>query len=262
MTKLRKASVMLCGILLTAVVMTGNVFAAGYKVVANDSLYKIGQLFNTNVSTLKSDNGLTSDEIRPGQVLNVRALTYTVKTGDSLYIVSQKNGVALNSLRKANNKWDNYLYPGQKLVLPGKTTTAGTSTTSTSAASGSAVIAFSESDVDQLARLITAEAENQPYDAKVGVGAVVVNRVQSKEFPNSIRSVIYQVIDGYYQFTPVENGYINKPASADAKKAAYAALYGSDPSNDSLFYFDDSATNKWLWSKPIKAYIGNMVFVY
>ncbi|MBZ0100465.1 MAG: LysM peptidoglycan-binding domain-containing protein, partial [Taibaiella sp.] len=251
MTRLRKASVLLCGVLLSAVIMTSNVFAAGYKVVANDSLYKIGALFNTGISTLKSDNGLTSDEILPGQVLSIRALTYTVKTGDSLYIVSQKNGVPLYSLRKANNKWDNSLYPDQKLLLPGKTATEG----------GNAVIPFTQSDVDLLARLITAEAENQPYDAKVGVGAVVVNRVQSQEFPNNIKSVIYQVIDGYYQFTPVENGYINNPASSDAKKAAYAALYGSDPSKDSLFYFDDSATNKWLWSKPIRAYIGKMVFV-
>ncbi len=251
MTKLRKASVLLCGVLLSAVILTSNVFAAaGYKVVANDSLYNIGTLFNTSVSTIKSDNGLTSDEIRPGQVLSIRALTYTVKAGETLYIVSQKNGVPLYSLRKANNKWDDLLYPGQKLLLPGKVTAAP-----------KAVISYTQSDVDLLARLITAEAENQPYDAKVAVGAVVINRVQSKEFPDSIKSVIYQVINGYYQFTPVENGYINKPASADAVNAAYAALGGSDPSKDALFYFDDSATNKWLWSKPIHAYIGKMVFV-
>ncbi|NJD02411.1 MAG: LysM peptidoglycan-binding domain-containing protein [Ruminiclostridium sp.] len=252
MTRFKKTSVLLCSILLTVLIMAGNVFAAAYKVVANDSLYKIGTLFNTSVSTIRSDNGLTSDLILPGQELSVRALTYTVKSGDSLYTISQKNGVPLYSLRKANNKWDNTLYPGQKLLLPGKTATE----------SGNAVIAFTQSDVDLLARLITAEADNQPYDAKVGVGAVVVNRVRSQDFPNSIKSVIYQVIGGYYQFTPVENGYINNPASADAKKAAYAALYGSDPSKGSLFYFDDSATNKWLWSKPIRAYIGKMVFVY
>jgi spore germination cell wall hydrolase CwlJ-like protein len=255
MTKLGKASVLLCGVLMSAVIMTSNVFAAGYKVVENDSLYKIGTLFNSSVSTIKSDNKLASDEINPGQILAVRAQTYTVKAGDSLYIVSQKNGVPLYSLRKANNKWDNSLYPGQSLLLPGKTAAAA-------APASNAVISYTQSEVDLLARLITAEAENQPYDAKVGVAAVVVNRVQSLEFPNSIKSVIYQVINGYYQFTPVENGFINKPASADAIKAAYEALSGRDPSKDSLFYFDDSATNKWLWSKPIRAYIGRMVFVY
>ena len=252
MNKLKKASVFLCGVLLSTVLLSSNVFAAGYKVVADDSLYKIGSLFDTSTATIKSDNGLKSEEIYPGQILGVRALTYTVKPGDSLYIVSQKNGVPLYSLRKANNKWDNTLYPNQKLLLPGKPEADLSKT----------VISCTQSEVDLLARLITAEADNQPYDAKVGVGAVVVNRVQSQEFPNNISSVIYQVINGFYQFTPVENGYINKPASADAKKAANAALYGSDPSKGSLFYFDDSTTNKWLWSKPIKARIDKMVFVY
>lgn len=252
MSKLKKAAALICGVLLSAVIFANSVFAADYKVAANDSLYIIGKLFGTSAAAIKSDNGLTSDVIYPGQVLSVRALTYTVKTGDTLYLISQRYGVTLYSLRKANNKWDNNLYPGQKLLIPG----------SSAAEAGSPVIPFTQSDFDLLARLITAEADGEPYEAKVGVGAVVVNRVISKEFPNTISSVIYQVINGFYQFTPVENGYINNPASADAKKAAYAALYGSDPSKGSLFYFDDSATNKWLWSKPIRAYIGRMVFVY
>ncbi len=244
------------GILLTAAIFSNGVFAASYKVTSDDSLYKIGTLFNTSAATIMNDNGLRSDEIYPGQVLDVRASTYTVKDGDSLYLIAKNYGVSLGSLRKANNKWDNALYAGQKLLLP------GTAASTASKTASNAAISYSQSDVDLLARLITAEAEGEPYNAKVGVGAVVVNRVQSGEFPNSISSVIYQVIDGYYQFTPVENGYINKPASADAKKAAYAALYGSDPSNGALFYFDDSATNKWLWSKPLMARIGHMVFVY
>jgi spore germination cell wall hydrolase CwlJ-like protein len=109
--------------------------------------------------------------------------------------------------------------------------------------------------------LITAEATGQPFNAKVGVGAVVVNRVQSKEWPNSINSVINQVIGEYYQFSPVKNGHINKPASKVARKAAWTAIKGGDPSNGAMFYFDDSSTNQWMWSKPHTAYIGNMVFV-
>ncbi len=90
---------------------------------------------------------------------------------------------------------------------------------------------------------------------------MVINRIKSSQFPNSISSVIYQKSDGYYQFTPVVNGWINKPATEASKKAAKEALYGSDPSKGALYYFDDSATNKWLWSKPITARIGNMVYV-
>lgn len=121
-------------------------------------------------------------------------------------------------------------------------------------------VSYSKSDLDLLARLITAEASAEPFNAKVAVGSVIINRIKSHTFANSIRSVIYEVSDGYYQFTPVLNGWINKPATADSKKAAYTALYGKDQSKGSLYYFDNTTKNTWLWSKPIKARIGNLVF--
>lgn len=237
---------------LISIFLASPAFAANYTVKTGDTLYKISQLFNTNVGRLTSDNKLNGSMIYPGQVLIVPAATYKVSYGDTMYLISQKYGVSLYSLRQANNKWDNYLYPGQKLIIP---------TTNQSSSSG-AVIPYTSSEFDLLARLITAEADSQPYNAQVAVGAVVINRVKSTEFPNTTSSVIYQVINGLYQFTPVENGWINKPASETAKSAAYDALHGVDPSHGALFYFDDSATSKWMWSQPIAARIGRMVYTY
>lgn len=251
----KKVTAFFVGLFVSAVLLANSAFAASYTVVANDTLNKIGSNFNTSAGTVMSDNGLKSTVIYPGQVLYVRADTCTVKSGDTLYLIAKKYGISLYNLRKANNKWNDILYPGQKLAIPGATASA-------SSTAGKAVVSYSQSDYDLLARLITAEADGQPYNAQVGVGAVVVNRVLNDRFPKTISSVIYQVDTGYYQFTPVENGFINKPATDTAKKAAYDALHGSDPSNGALYYFDDSATNKWLWSKPLKAYIGHMVFVY
>lgn len=234
-------------------------YGASYTVQKEDSLYRIGLMFNTSAGTIIDDNRLSGTAIYPGQVLAVRARTYTVKYGDTLYLIAQKSGVSLGLLRKANNKWDNMIYPGQALIIP-------VATGALPAASGQAaktVIPYTEAELDLLARLVKAEAEGEPYAARVGVAAVVVNRVQSSLFPDSIASVIYEVSDnGYYQFTPVENGYINKSASQADRSAAIEALQGSDPSNGALYYFDDSATNKWLWSKPLKAKIGRMVYVY
>lgn len=259
MNRLKKSAVFLAGVLASMVLLANTAYAASYTVVSNDSLYKIGTLFNTTADTIISDNNLKSSTIQPGQVLYVKAETYTVKSGDTMYFIAKDHEIALTSLRKANNKWDDRIIPSQKLTIPPKpaagNTIAGSSGTS-------AVISYTQSDLDLLARLITAEATGEPYSAMVGVGAVVVNRVRNDAYPKSISSVINQVDGGYYQFTPVENGWINNPATDDAKKAAYAALYGSDPSNSALYYFDDSATNKWLWSKPITARIGHMVFVY
>jgi spore germination cell wall hydrolase CwlJ-like protein len=195
-------------------------------------------------------------------VLNVPSGTYTVKSGDTLYIISQRLGISLYSLRKINNKWDNMIYPGQKLIVPaaGSAQNQAPAQTSGKILSKSGVY-YTQADLDLLARLVNAEAQGEPYSAQVGVAAVVLNRVKDSYFPNTISGVIYQKIESYYQFTPVENGWINRTATQEARNAAYEALNGSDPSHGALFYFDDSATNKWLWSKPILAYIGHMVFV-
>lgn len=234
--------------------------AATYTVVKGDSLYTIGQLFGTTSSNVMSQNGLNSTVIYPGQKLYVSADVYTVQKGDSLYLIAKKHGISLYSLRKANGKWDNMIYVGQKIIIPKSVSVTTPSTGSTTTNKGA--IPYTQSDLDLLARLITAEANTQPYTAKVAVGAVVVNRVQDSRFSNTISGVIYEKSSGYYQFTPVENGMINKPASQDALKAAYEALNGADPTNGALYFFDNSATNKWLWSKPIALTSGKMVYVY
>ncbi len=231
-------------------------YGASYTVAKGDSLYTIGELFNTTSTAIMEENHLTGTMIFPGQQLNVPSDTYTVQSGDTLYLIAKGAGITLDVLRKVNNKWDNDIYPGQILLLPMET--------SENDIVKSSVIPYTTTDaeVDLLARLITAEADGEPYQAKVGVGSVVLNRIIDSCFPDTIEDVIYEKSYGYYQFTPVENGFIYKPASEDAIKAAYDALNGADPSNGAIFYFDDSATNKWLWSRPLAARIGKMVFVY
>lgn len=268
MKRFNKAGFLSFGILLSVTFNTIPVSAANYTVQKDDSLYKIGRLFDMSVKNIKSDNKLKSNTVYPGQKIKVNAKAYKVKKGDSLFLIGKRNKIALGALRKANNKWNDKIEPGQKLLLPGKTVTpkAKKATIKTSTAkkksASKGVISYTQKELDLLARLITAEASTQPYDAMVGVGAVVVNRVQSKEWPGNITKVINHVPAGYYQFTPVLNGTIKKPATATAKKAAKAALNASDPSKGAMFYFDDSATNIWLWSKPLASKIGNMVFVY
>lgn len=258
MIKLSKITTALLAVSLT-VLTAHSAKAANYRVVSGDSLYTIGKTFATNTYTIKNTNNLKSDIIYPGQVLNVPAKTYTVKSGDSLYLIAKRHGVSLNALRKANNYWTDTIYVGQTLLLPG---TSAVPTDANAAKPSAGVIPYTESDLDLLARLVHAEAQGQPYKAQVAVAAVVVNRVQSSDWPNTIRNVIYHKSAGYYQFTPVVNGWINKPASAAARQAALEALKGADPTKGAEFYFDDSTKNTWLWSKPVALRVGNMVFSY
>lgn len=231
--------------------------AATYKVVSGDSLYTISKLFNANSSSIMQSNNLNSTMIFSGQVLNVPGSEYTVKSGDTLYLIAKKFGISLFNLRLANHYWADYIYPNQVLVIPNTN-----SYSNSSSSSFTSVIPYTESEVDLLARLINAEAQGEPYKAKVAVGAVVVNRVKSSSWPNTINDVIYQKINGYYQFSPVLNGWINKPATAESRQAAIDALKGIDPTNGAQFYFDDSTTNTWLWSKPVALRVDNMVFSY
>lgn len=116
---------------------------------------------------------------------------------------------------------------------------------------------LSSSDLNLLSRLIHAEARGEPYTGQVAVGAVVLNRVKSSSFPNSIAGVIYQ--SG--AFSVVNDGQINLTPNETAKKAARDAMNGWDPSYGSIYYFNPAtATSKWIWSRPHVITIGKHRF--
>ena len=161
---------------------------------------------------------------------------YIVKSGDTLSAIAQKNGESLSTLRHANNKWNNSIFPGQ--VLKVSVTTSATVKKTVSSSKTIAPIAkkYTASDLSLLARLIDAEAGGESYNAKVAVGAVVMNRVKSSRFPNTISAVINQKYNGSYQFTCVQNGNIKRPATASDVKAAISALSGTNPVKNALFF--------------------------
>ncbi len=117
----------------------------------------------------------------------------------------------------------------------------------------------SASDVQLLARAINGEARGESYEGQVAVGAVILNRVKSPNFPNSIAGVIYQP----GAFTAVSDGQINVPIANNATvvKAAQDALNGWDPTNGAIYYFNpDTATSSWIWSRPLIKTIGKHRF--
>ncbi len=115
----------------------------------------------------------------------------------------------------------------------------------------------SNQDLYLLAKLINAEARGETYKGQVAVGAVVLNRVKSSSFPNTISGVIYQP----YAFTCVNDGQINYSPSQSAISAAKDALNGWDPTNGCIYYYNPKiATSKWIYSRPTVITIGNHVF--
>lgn len=115
------------------------------------------------------------------------------------------------------------------------------------------------SDIQLMARAINGEARGEPYEGKVAVGAVILNRVKDSKFPNSISGVIYQP----GAFTAVSDGQINQPIKEESTvyKAAQDAKNGWDPTGGCIYYFNpQTATNKWIWSRPHVKTIGKHRF--
>lgn len=269
--------------------LASSAFAATYTTVSGDSLYKISQVFNTTITNLVSDNNLTTTNLDIGQDLLVPCKSYIVQKGDTLFLIARNYNTPLAALRRANNIYTDYIDIGQELNIPVSKPEASVATQSVTKAPATTPIVsetkataptvtevavvtptvseapaatYSASDLDLLSRLIMAETQSESYDAKVAVGAVVMNRVKSEFFPSTISEVIYQTINGYVQFTPVSNGWINNPADSDSIKAAKEALSGVDSTNGALFYFDNTTTNTWLLSKPVSIKIDSMIYVY
>ena len=160
---------------------------------------------------------------------------YGTQTVNAVKYFQRKNGLTVDGIAGPNTLKAMGIY---------------TSTSSSSTASNS-------NDVNLLSRLMYGEARGEPYTGQVAVGAVVLNRVRSSSFPNTISGVIYQ--SG--AFNVVSDGQINLTPNSTAKKAAQDALNGWDPSYGAIYYFNPStATNKWIWSRPMTITIGKHRF--
>ena len=131
--------------------------------------------------------------------------------------------------------------------------TLGTGSSGGSGSTGN----VSESDLNLLARCVYGESRGEPYTGQVAVAAVVLNRVRSSKFPNTIKGVIYQA----GAFTAVSDGQINLTPNQSAYNAARDALAGWDPTGGCLYYYNpDTATSSWIWSLTVHIKIGNHNF--
>ena len=162
---------------------------------------------------------------------------YGSKTVSAVKKFQQKNGLSVDGIAGPKT-----------LSAMGIQSSSGGSSSSTT---------NNSSNVALLAKAIYSEARGEPYTGQVAVGAVILNRVKSSKFPNTIAGVVYQ--NG--AFTAVDDGQINLTPNSTARKAAQDALNGWDPSYGAIYYFNpNTATNKWIWSRPMTVTIGNHRF--
>ncbi|MDR2655099.1 MAG: spore cortex-lytic enzyme [Oscillospiraceae bacterium] len=114
-----------------------------------------------------------------------------------------------------------------------------------------------DSEIELLARVISAESRGEPYIGQVAVGAVILNRVEHPSFPDTLSGVVYQP----GAFTAITDGQINEAVADSARRAAQEALNGSDPSGGALYYYNpDKTSNAWIRTRPVIVRIGKHLF--
>ncbi|MDD4797601.1 MAG: spore cortex-lytic enzyme [Eubacteriales bacterium] len=133
----------------------------------------------------------------------------------------------------------------------------GITLTGTSGGSTGSSGDFSSGDVYLLAKVVHGEARGEPYVGKVGVAAVVLNRIESSHFPNTIAGVVYQP----GAFTAVSDGQINLAPDEESLRAARDAINGWDPTGNAIYYYNPAvATSSWIYSRTVVAVIGRHRF--
>lgn len=143
-------------------------------------------------------------------------------------------------------------------IVGSKTLAAlGIGDSSGSTGSDSGYGGFSKSEIDLLARIISAESRGEPYEGQVAVAAVILNRIEHPSFPNTLSGVIYQP----GAFSCLTDGGVNAAVADSAYKAARDAINGSDPSSGAIYYYNPAkSTNKWILSRPVITVIGGHRF--
>lgn len=224
----------LVAIILTLAVLTGSAtgLLASSVVNTQDSVYALSRY------------GSTGDEVRQIQK-KLSSLGYYKGSVDGIYGTATKKAVI------AFQKNCGITADG----ICGKTTLLYLGLGGGSSSSGSG--GYSSSDVDLLAKVISAEARGESYEGQVAVGAVILNRVKHPSFPDSISGVVYQ--NGAFSCVNDSNWYA--PVAESARRAAQDAINGWDPSGGAIYYFNAKKTSdSFMHSRPVVRVIGDHRF--
>lgn len=183
------------------------------------------------------------------------AFAYDVKPGDTMSSIARDHQLTLQELADSNPQISNLnlIYIGQKINTPTNSTRPNEPIQKEPVNTN-----LSDAEIDLLARLVRAEAQTEPLEGKIAVACVILNRVESPQFPDTIKEVIYAP----GQFQPVKNGQIDKPADEESIQAVKAALTDKRQlATGALFFYNPTiATSRWLDTRATTLVIGQHVF--
>lgn len=214
--------------------LSASLTVVGFGTSAKEAFLPSGQLVTEAATTTAQNKQIQTKLKRWGYYTGAVDGIYGPKTKQAVRYFQSKNGLAVDG-------------------IVGKKTAAAMGLSLSPSSSSS----ISSSDLNLLARCVYAEARGEPYTGQVAIAAVVLNRVKSPSFPNTISGVIYQP----WAFTAVNDGQINLTPNDTAYKAAQDALNGWDPTYGCIYYYNPAtATSSWIWSRKVVLKIGKHNF--
>lgn len=213
------------------------------SIIIGITTFFIADTTETPTQEVLSKLGSRGDEVRRIQN-KLKSLGFFTGTVDGIYGVKTQSAVKRYQ-RSVGITADGIAGPKTLLYL------------GLGSSSGSSTGGYSSSDVYLLAKVIAAEARGESYTGQVAVGAVVLNRVDSSSFPDTVSGVVYQA----GAFSAVTDSNWSVSPDATSRKAAQDAINGWDPSGGALYYYNPAKTsNRWIRTRPVITTIGKHVF--
>lgn len=216
---------------------------------AADAVSVLEKEFGSDAASLASGSSAAAPRVeKPKQQDQTNYISYRVVKGDSLYEIARFFGTTVAALMEINELKTTTIRVNQVLLVPDN-----------GAKEYPVGLWLTDQEVQWIAQMIHAEARGEPYLGQVAVGAVIINRVKSPKFPNTVKDVLFQ--DGAFQ--PIRNGTFYQAASEQAYRAALEALNGHDPTNGALFFFNPSISkDRFMHSRTPAITIGQHRFTY
>lgn len=238
-------------------------YASTVSVQSGQTMWTISQSHHISLSSLESANpSINPLNLTVGtrlQIPNQQSSTYVVQSGDTFWTIARHFNVSVNSLEVSNPTVNSSnLLVGTRLVIPPNVNSA-----STAVGVNHTNSSIAQQNLYWMEHVINAEAAGEPLQAQIAVGDVILHRLDAGTYGSTVHDVVFQVINGHYQFTSVENGYIYSSPSAESIQAAKDVLQNQqDVVPGALVFYNPTKTSSssWVWSQPTITKIGDLVF--